>query len=193
MAPAISTFFRDTAFDPFLFAEVGEERNGMLLSVLSALARLDLDPWREAASLSRLPAAAATERLFSLLSSLPSSQLTVPAPAAITRLVGLLPKTARDEAWSPGMAVVAKSRMSWPMVVFFIAAFVLMCAAQFAERRESSAPAAGGASPAISAADPGVAKARANSTDGVTWPKAIPRAVLPTPGAAMDSDMKPSV
>jgi hypothetical protein len=168
MAPAISTIFRDTTFDPFLFAEVGEERNGMLLSVLSALARLDLDPWREAASLSKLPPAAATERLSSLLSSLPSSQLTVPAPAAITRLVGLLPKATREEAWSPGAAVVAKSRMSWPMVVYFIVAFVMMCAAQFAEQRQSNAPAAGGASPATSAAGPGAAKAPANSTDGVT-------------------------
>jgi hypothetical protein len=38
-------------FDAFLFAPVGEERNGMLLSVLSALARLDVDPWQEAARL----------------------------------------------------------------------------------------------------------------------------------------------
>ena len=160
MAPAISPFFRDPAFDPFLFAEVGEERNGMLLSVLSALARLDLDPCREAASLSRLPAAAATERLSSLLSSLPRSQLTVPAPAAITRLVGLLPKAARDESWSPGAAVLARSKMSWPMVVYFIVAFVMMCAAQVAERREINAPTAGGASPAASAPDPGAAKVR---------------------------------
>jgi hypothetical protein len=35
-------------FDDFLFAPIGEDRNGMLLSVLSALARLDIDPWQEA-------------------------------------------------------------------------------------------------------------------------------------------------
>ena len=58
MAAALSPFFRDTSFDPFLFSEIGEERNGMLLSMVSALARLDLDPWREAASLSRLTATA---------------------------------------------------------------------------------------------------------------------------------------
>ena len=160
MASAISPFFRDPSFDPFLFAEIGEERNGMLLSVLSALARLDLDPWREAANLSGLPAPAATERLTSLLSSLPSSQLEAPAAAAITRLVGLLPKAARYEARSPGPAVVAKSNMSWAMVVYFIAAFAMMCAAQFAERREINAPTAGGASPAATAPVPGPAKAR---------------------------------
>ena len=38
-------------FDDFLYAPIGEDRNGMLLSVLSALARLDIDPWQEAAKL----------------------------------------------------------------------------------------------------------------------------------------------
>jgi hypothetical protein len=42
-------------FDRFLFATVGEERNGMTLSVLSALARLDVDPWKETAALSSMP------------------------------------------------------------------------------------------------------------------------------------------
>ena len=36
-------------FDDFLFAPIGADRIGMLLSVLSALARLDIDPWQEAA------------------------------------------------------------------------------------------------------------------------------------------------
>jgi hypothetical protein len=145
MAPALSPFFQDHSFDPFLFAAIGEERNGMMLSVLSALARLGLDPWFEAASRSKLPAPAATERLTSLLSALPSSQLKAPAPATIMRLVGLLPRAVRDVAWSPGAAVVAKPKMSWPMAAYFVAVFVIICAAQFAERRESKAPAAGAA------------------------------------------------
>jgi hypothetical protein len=36
-------------FDDFLYASIGEDSNGVLLSVLSALARLDVDPWEEAA------------------------------------------------------------------------------------------------------------------------------------------------
>jgi hypothetical protein len=36
-------------FENFLFAPIGEDSNGMVLSVLSALARLDIDPWQEAA------------------------------------------------------------------------------------------------------------------------------------------------
>ena len=42
-------------FDKFLGAPIGEGRNGTPLSVLSALARLDVDPWQEAASLARMP------------------------------------------------------------------------------------------------------------------------------------------
>jgi hypothetical protein len=58
-------------FNEFLFAPIGEEKNGMLLSVLSALARLDVDPWREAAELAQLPRQTATQRLASLIAALP--------------------------------------------------------------------------------------------------------------------------
>ena len=69
MASAISPFFRDPSFDPFLFATIGEERNGMMLSVLSSLARLDLDPLREAANLSGLPGGPSTTSLMQPLFS----------------------------------------------------------------------------------------------------------------------------
>jgi hypothetical protein len=38
-------------FNDFLFAPIGEYRNGMLVSVLSGLTRSDVDPWQEAARL----------------------------------------------------------------------------------------------------------------------------------------------
>ncbi len=41
--------------DPFLFADVGIEPNGSQLTVLSLLARLDVDPWSEARRLAKLP------------------------------------------------------------------------------------------------------------------------------------------
>jgi hypothetical protein len=43
----------------FLFADIGTEREGMTLSVLSALSRLGIDPWQKAEHLARLPRAAA--------------------------------------------------------------------------------------------------------------------------------------
>jgi hypothetical protein len=40
--------------DKFLHAEVGEEQEGASLTMISALVRLDLDPWAEASRLSAL-------------------------------------------------------------------------------------------------------------------------------------------
>jgi hypothetical protein len=79
-------------FDAFLFAPVGDDKSGMLLSVLSALARLDVDPWQEAADLARLPGGAATERLTSLIAALPDQLASQPDPETIAaRLIALLP------------------------------------------------------------------------------------------------------
>ena len=57
-------------FDRFLFASVGEEVDGVPLSVLSALARLDLDPWDEAARLARLTREAAADQLAKMIARL---------------------------------------------------------------------------------------------------------------------------
>jgi hypothetical protein len=135
MAHPISPFFHDPSFDPFLFAAIGEEQNGMLLSVLSALARLGLDPWREAESLSKLPALVATERLTTLLSSLPRTQLKATPPAMVTRLVALLPRASGHKALSPGAAGSADSRLSWPMALYVVLACVMMFVAQFGADR----------------------------------------------------------
>lgn len=54
-------------FDRFLQASVGEDRNGFAVTVLSALARLGLDPWKETAELVTLGRDAARARLGTLL------------------------------------------------------------------------------------------------------------------------------
>ncbi len=77
-------------YDNFLFADIGADKNGTLLSVLSALARLDLDPWQEAARLNQLPGAAAIERLTSLIAAIPDRPSSEPSMIA-TRLIALLP------------------------------------------------------------------------------------------------------
>jgi hypothetical protein len=81
-----------SGFDAFLFAPVGDDKNGMPLSVLSALARLDIDPWQEAADLARLPRKTAIERLSSLIAALSVRPASPSDPETIaTRLVALLP------------------------------------------------------------------------------------------------------
>src|ERR1700756_1699794 len=55
----------------FLFASVGEEQNGVTLSVVSALTRLGLDPWEEASRLTPLPKPRAAEALAKVIARLP--------------------------------------------------------------------------------------------------------------------------
>jgi hypothetical protein len=62
--------------DPFLFASVGEEVNGVPLSVLSALARLGFDPRDEAARLSHLTREAAADQLTRMIARLSDKRWT---------------------------------------------------------------------------------------------------------------------
>jgi hypothetical protein len=76
----------------FLFAPVGEEQNGVTLSVVSGLTRLGLDPWEEAARLTPLPKARAAEALATLIARLPICRTQSSDDVAISRrLVELLP------------------------------------------------------------------------------------------------------
>src|SRR5271167_4135676 len=80
-------------FDEFLGASIGEDRNGTGLSVLSALARLDVDPWQEATSLARMPREAAAVRLTELIEALPHAPTSaIPSRMSAADLVALLPK-----------------------------------------------------------------------------------------------------
>jgi hypothetical protein len=80
-------------FDQFLGASIGEDRNGTGLSVLSALARLDVDPWKEATSLARMPREAAAARLTELIEALPLAPASaIPSRMSVADLVALLPK-----------------------------------------------------------------------------------------------------
>jgi hypothetical protein len=93
MSRSVAAVQLGSEFNAFLFAPVGDEKNGMMLTVLSALARLDLDPWREASELARMPRATANQRLTSLIAGLPDAPSTWSQPGAIAdRLIALLPR-----------------------------------------------------------------------------------------------------
>jgi hypothetical protein len=77
----------------FLFASVGDEQNGMPLSVLSALTRLGVDPWEEAGRLAALPKALAAEAMASMIARFPIARpLRSDNLAVGRRLVELLPE-----------------------------------------------------------------------------------------------------
>ena len=80
-------------FDEFLYASIAEEQNGTWLSVLSALARSNVDPWEEAARLARLPRDAARRSLTTLIAGTPDGPSARKNPEALVeRLMSLLPR-----------------------------------------------------------------------------------------------------
>ena len=111
-------------FNDFLFAPIGEDKNGMLVSVLSGLARSDVDPWQEAAKLARLPGETATSELAALIGALPDRAASYPDPRTIAkRLIALLPHSlganeGSQQAPPHSAWAVMNSRPWWIYVVF---------------------------------------------------------------------------
>jgi hypothetical protein len=124
VTPAASVSFFRPEFDDFLYAAIGADRNEMPLSVLSALARLDLDPWQEAAELSELPKDTATQRLASLIARLPGGRWTPTDSRSIAhRLIELLPRRS-----SPSVPLTEKTH-GHPKKARSLAAKILICGA----------------------------------------------------------------
>jgi hypothetical protein len=122
MTPATSVSFFRSEFDDFLYAAIGADRNESPLSVLSALARLDLDPWREAAELSRLPKGVAAARLERLIARLPRGRWAEADLGAIAdRLIALLPSLPSAAAQVPHgrqMASASSLILAWIRSLF---------------------------------------------------------------------------
>jgi hypothetical protein len=98
-----------TEFDEFLGASIGEDPNGTGLSVLSAFARLNVDPWEEATSLSRMPSDAAAARLTELIEVLPRAPANaIPSRMVAAHLVALLPKGKAHDVRSLDSAFAAR-------------------------------------------------------------------------------------
>lgn len=113
----------DPSFDAFLFAPVGEEKTAMVLTVLSALARLGVDPWQESERLAQLPPEAAIQRLAAIISGVSSGQWAAADAGAIAeRLVKLLPAQ-RVFDLPARLPVVRPStvKAQIAMVLFFVA------------------------------------------------------------------------
>lgn len=82
-------------FDNFLFATIGEDQNGLLLSDNSALARLNVDPWEGAGALMQLPHDTAARRLGTSIARLPCMPSTWDPAQIAERLIALLPRGLR--------------------------------------------------------------------------------------------------
>lgn len=116
-------------FDGFLFASVDHGDNGKSFSVLSALAQSDLDPWREAAELARMPREAAKQRLAALISDLPSGAVPPLLQATIAdRLVKLLPRGTVGPVVSGGTRHRSGSARRYRTIINIIVINVLVMA-----------------------------------------------------------------
>lgn len=154
-------------FDAFVFAPVDDEKNGMVLSVLSALARLDVDPWQEAAELTRMPRNAANQRLTSLIAALPDAPSTRSQPDTIAdRLIELLPRgdisSITSRAKSLGASAVPNAQGVARMITInLLLMFGILCAQWAlaslkppASAEAIHAPTSGAALPPISPSSP---------------------------------------
>lgn len=96
--------------DKFLFAAVGTERDGVPLSMVSALTRLGLDPWEEAGRLSSLRKREAIEQLARLIAELSGDHPPLAEAREIASgLVEQLPE--HDDKPSPSRTT---PKISWP-------------------------------------------------------------------------------
>jgi hypothetical protein len=150
MKHSATVLSRKSEFDAFLVAHIGEEKNGMLLSVLSALARLDLDPWREAAELARMPQQTARQRLTSLIEALPDQPPTRPESEPVsTRLIALLPHAASPSVASsdtlPDAGAALNSRALIYVMLVNLLIMTCMFGAQWAASTAHQSVKVGGA------------------------------------------------
>jgi len=99
----------------------------MLLSVLSALARLNLDPWDEAARLARLPRATAPSYLTTLIAALPEGPAAPTDPEALAeRLIALLPRRLASKGLSPATESVSGFALNRRPLIGPLAVYVVL-------------------------------------------------------------------
>ena len=107
--------------EPFVYADVIDDPNGMPLTVISALSRAGLDPWSEAQNLSTLAPDLAADRLARTLRRLPVMQATrVDASLIAGRLIDLLPKAVPALATGPAGAVPSIPKIPKPYMMLML-------------------------------------------------------------------------
>jgi hypothetical protein len=130
-------------FDAFLFAPLGEDRNGLPLSVISLLARMNLDPWQEAGSLAALPAHAAATRLACSLDTLTDPELRqASSEVMVLRLLALLPRpvSAASRMAVPGAPAAPAANLGTRIgtIIFIVSVIILLGSQILAARRNAA-------------------------------------------------------
>ena len=158
MNPATSVSFYKPIFNDFLYAPVDAGLNGNPLSVLSALARLDVDPWREAAELAELSRDGARRRLAELLERLPGRPwVRTEAGPIADRLVKLLPRRSLTDVpmTRQGRSIPLLTLVPNLRTIVFVAA-IGVCAIAFVAHRESVSRSDLAAAPGTTTSQPSI-------------------------------------
>jgi hypothetical protein len=144
LQPAIRAANLGPEYNKFLFATAAEI-NGNAVTVLSALARQDLDPWAEAAALARMPSALAILRLTRLLEPAGAATTQAQVRRTATKLIALLPAAAITDIpahLATGGAAIANARPILILLLFFMGVMLsIQCIAHFSRAPDHAAPA----------------------------------------------------
>ena len=128
--PALAVLI-EPEFDEFLCAPIGDDRNGTGLSVLSALARLNVNPWEEATSLALMPREAAVVRLAALIDTLPNEGTIGISATIATDLVALLPRDNSVNVRS-SVSLFARASSRKTQILMALSALAIMALIVFA-------------------------------------------------------------
>jgi hypothetical protein len=119
-----------TPLDRFLHASVGDDGNGNPVTVLSAFARLGLDPWEEAADLSRLTQEKARLRLGGRLARFRDVAASGSGPT-VQRLLDLLPPPASHPARVGVTSASTVGSLGFAPILAIVSALLLLVQAVF--------------------------------------------------------------
>ena len=114
-------------FERFLYASVGEDRNGYVVTVLSTLARLGLDPWNETAELVTLGRDAAQARLGTRLARFPDVPTLESDHRRVARdLSQLLPDSSTPGTLKRAASTVAVGRPGTSGAIWAVLAIIFV-------------------------------------------------------------------
>jgi hypothetical protein len=118
---ASTTAASSKTYDPFLEAPLGEQPNGMPVSVFSALARLGIEPRREAERLAQLSENAAAAALEGMIAQVSDGHwIASDAKNLAKRAIELLPtRRTKIEAPAEGgpSAAATRRKQAWLWIV----------------------------------------------------------------------------
>lgn len=141
-------------YNAFLYEPIADQDNGTPVSVLTALARGNHDPWEEAARLARLAPDRAERELVRMLDGSVGRALSLAElESAAKRLVPMLPFRKRFIATAAAMPVATDATRQLVYWVVWFGIVVMLIVAQAHERppsNRSGAPWAGDAGTARS-------------------------------------------